>query len=119
MKEETIILELLSLKVDFKVNDDGIRTSGNCTGDSLKRKCPYCQRPNCYLECDQFLADENDITKETYDECNSRRKFNTCIDFMKTAIVQHGFTAVDIEDHPYQMGWLEACCRLEEMIPTD
>ena len=53
MKNKTIKLEFLSLTVDLKINDHGLVISGNVTGDSLKRNCPYCEQPNCYSQCEE------------------------------------------------------------------
>lgn len=119
MQQKKIILEFLGLTLIFKVGDKGILIDGNVVKETSKRLCPYCQNPLCYQECDDSQAPDLEECLETQDEMDDRRRYNTSIRFMISAIQNHAFEGIDIESDAYQKGWLSALCNLEEDIPID
>ena len=96
MKEYVIKLDHYQ---GITVHVDG--TSGVVEAN-IKDVCPYCQKDDCYSNCDESAGDISGL--ESKEQMQDRHNYNMMMDVVESMVLTHACSGIDVGSEEYIKG---------------
>jgi len=112
-----IKLPCFGIKIELDGRLDGTKDEsgwlfGNIESD-LKQVCPYCNNPECEMECSGFMEEmsdrDADAQKEKEQEAINFQKCRMVENAIESLILAHVMAGVNVESSEYLNGLKTAC----------
>ena len=112
-KQLAIKLPCFGIDITLIGSEDNFGWDRGSIKSDLKEVCPYCNNPQCDMDCPQFLEHVSDrdtgIQKEKEQEVIEFQKHRAIADTIESLVLAHTIAGVDIESLAYIEG-LETTC---------